>query len=178
MIGHQPQNPGDDMTRRFAYFNALTLNALIILAATGCNSILDTVVSVDADDVPPGEPRTGQIVVADSRNWGDDDYVVNSAAISGNDLTVEVSYSGGCRTHALTLVIAEAFAESDPVQLSAVLAHEADGDPCQAWLTEQYVFDLDLVRTRYRDAYGPGAGTVVLQIAGLTGDRLVYEFTS
>ena len=66
--------------------------------------------------------------------------------------------------------------ESDPVQLAAELVHEANGDPCEAWLTNTRVFDLDLVRTRYRQFYGPGPGTVVLQVEGLPGENLVYEF--
>ncbi len=151
-------------------------SSLIVLVATACNS-LDTV-AVDNDDVSPDTPQTGRVVVADSRTWGNDTYVVNSAAIEGDSLKIGVSYAGGCQPHAFTLVIAPSFAESDPVQLTAELAHEANNDACEAWLTVDYVFDLVLVRTRYREAYGSGAAKVVLQIAGVTAAGLVYEFTS
>ena len=151
-------------------------SSLIVLAATACSS-LDTV-AVDNDDVSPDTPQAGRVVVADSRTWGNDTYVLNSAAIEGDSLKIGVSYGGGCKTHAFTLVISPSFAESDPVQLAAELAHEANNDTCEAWLTVDYVFDLALVRTRYREAYGPGAAKVVLQIAGVTADALVYEFTS
>ena len=116
------------------------------------------------------------VVLVGSGDWGDDPYVVNSAAIDGDQLTIEVSYGGGCRRHAFTLVISESFRESDPVQLPAVLAHNANGDACEAWLTESHVFDLDLVRTRYRQFYGSGPGRVVLSIEGVPGGDLVYEF--
>ena len=116
------------------------------------------------------------VVVADGRSRGDDPYIVNSAALDGDRLTIEASYGGGCRTHVFTLVISESFRESDPVQLRAVLAHEANGDPCRAWLTESHVFDLSLIRTRYRQFYGPGPGRVVLHIEGVPGKHLVYEF--
>ena len=43
-------------------------------------------------------------------------------------------------------------------------------------LTNTRVFDLDLVRTRYRQFYGPGPGTVVLRVEGLSEESLVYEF--
>ena len=46
-----------------------------------------------------------------------------------------------------TVVISKTFRESDPVQLTTVLAHDANGDSCEAWLTESLVFDLALVRT-------------------------------
>ncbi|WP_419940267.1 hypothetical protein [Candidatus Palauibacter sp.] len=97
--------------------------------------------------VAPGVPESN-VVVADGRNRGDDPYVV----------------------------ISKTFRESDPVQLPALLAHDANGDSCDAWLTESLVFDLALVRTRYQQFYGPGSGKVVLRIAGVSGDDLVYEF--
>ena len=126
--------------------------------------------------VAPGVPESN-VVVADGRDRGDDAYVVNSAAVDGHGLTIEVSYAGGCRRHDFTLVISKTFLESDPVQLRAVLAHEANGDACEAGITESLDFDLALVRTRYQEFYGPGAGEVVLRITGVSGDDLVYEFT-
>ncbi len=136
-----------------------------LLAATGCrDSTLDPTVT------------GGNVVVADGRDRGDDPWVVNSAAIDGHRLTIDVSYTGGCRRHEFTLVISKSFRESDPVQLQAVLAHNANGDPCEAWLTESHVFDLTLIRTRYRQFYGPGPGRVVLRIEGVSGGNLLYEF--
>ena len=35
------------------------------------------------------------VVVADGRSRGDDPYVVNSAALDGDQLTIEASYGGG-----------------------------------------------------------------------------------
>ena len=136
-----------------------------LLVATGCRQ-------------PPLEPDMpgNNVVVVDGHDYGDDPYVANSAAIDGDQLTISVSYAGGCRNHIFTLVISESFMESDPVQLPAVLAHEANGDPCEAYPTESVVFDLALVRTRYRQSYGPGSGKVVLRIMGVPGDGLVYQF--
>ena len=107
---------------------------------------------------------------------GGDEFVLNNATITGDTLTISVSYGGGCETHEFTLVIAEAFIESSPVQLPVVLRHAAHGDPCEAWLTQSYAFDLTVIRTRYREAYGEGAGRVALQLNGAAGDPLVYEF--
>ena len=123
-----------------------------------------------------GDDSDDDVVIEDGRSRGNDPYVVNSAALDGDRLSIEVSYGGGCRDHAFTLVISKSFRESDPVQLAAVLAHEANGDPCEAWLTETHVFDLSLIKTRYRQFYGPGPGRVVLQIEGVSGEHLLYEF--
>ena len=140
---------------------------LSLFAAPGCRE----------STVAPGVPE-GNVVVADGRNRGDDPYVVNSAAVDGHRLTIEVSYAGGCRRHDFTLVISKTFRESDPVQLTTVLAHDANGDSREAWLTESLIFDLALVRARYQQFYGPGSGKVVLRITGVSGDDLVYEFTA
>ena len=136
-----------------------------LLAASGCGE------SGLGPDVPDNN-----VVLAGSGDWGDDHYVANSASVDGHGLTVEVSYAGGCRRHIFTVVISESFMESDPVQLAAELVHEANGDPCERWVTDTRVFDLDLVRTRYQQFYGPGPGTVVLRVEGLPGESLVYEF--
>ena len=136
-----------------------------LLAASGCGE----------SGLGPEVPENN-VVLAGAGDWGDDHYVANSAAVEGHALTVEVSYAGGCRRHIFTLVISQSFMESDPVQLPAELVHEANGDACEAWLTNVRVFDLDLVRTRYRQFYGPGPGTVVLRVEGLPREALVYDF--
>ena len=136
-----------------------------LLAAPGCRQI---VLAPDVHD--------RRVVIADGRSWGDDHHVVNSVALDGGRLTLEVSYAGGCASHAFTLVLSASFREADPVQLPAVLAHEANGDPCLAWLTETHAFDLALVRTRYRQFYGPGPGKVALHIEGTPDEQLVYAF--
>ena len=159
---------------------ALSAILAILLVAAGCTEPRTPggPTAVSADTPTPASPRAGSVVVAGTvTTLGDDGYVLNHAAISGDTLSVSVSYAGGCEIHALTLVIAASFSESSPVQLPAVLRHDANGDACEAWLTHSYAFDLAIVRTRYRAAYGPGPGRVTLQLDGVAADSLVYEFT-
>ena len=137
-----------------------------------------TAVAVPAPGSATAAPLAGAVVVANTgAAVGDDSYVLNAASVTDDMLTISVSYGGGCRTHALTLVISESFIETSPVQLSSVLAHYANNDPCEAFLTHSYTFDLSVVRTRYREAYGPGPGRVVLQLDSIPDGRLVYDFT-
>ena len=160
---HDPRIAGSPASAaRGAASVALLLGRLV---APGCRE------SALGPDVPESN-----VVLADGRERGDDPYIVNSLAVAGHRLTIKVSYAGGYRNHAFTLVISTSFGESDPVQLPVVLAHDANGDACEAWLTESHRFDLALVRARYRQFYGPGPGTVVLRIKGVLGDDLVYEF--
>ena len=103
-----------------------------------------------------------------------DPFAPNAAAVTGNVLTVSVSYSGGCRTHGFVLSAADSFLESSPVRLPMVLTHDAHEDPCEAYPTRQLRFDL----TRYRAAYGQDSGTVLLHLRPApAADRpLVYQF--
>ena len=159
---------------------ALSAMLPVLLAAVGCAEprTPGRPTAVSANTPAPVSPRAGSVVVAGTHTTlADDGYVLNHAAISGDTLSVSVSYAGGCETHALTLVIAASFTESSPVQLPAALRHNANGDACEAWLTHSYAFDLAIVRTRYRAAYGPGSGRVALHLVGVAADPLVYEFT-
>lgn len=108
--------------------------------------------------------------------WGDDDYVLNATAIAGDALTLNVSHGGGCATHRFTLVASEAFLESFRVQLAVLLAHDANGDACEAWLTEAYRFDLRVIRNRYREAFGQGPGEIVLLLDDTPSGPLVCGF--
>ena len=128
------------------------------------------------------DPPGGRVVIhedpAQERDrWGTDPFVVNAATIVGDTLTVNVSYGGGCRRHLLTLVASDVFMESHPVRLAAALAHDANGDLCRAWLTEDHDFDLTSIRRMYQDAYREDAGTIVLRLENAPEPELFYEFT-
>ena len=165
-------------------FPAACATLLVLFTPAGCGEMRapgePTLVSVGrTDGTAPAPSQAGRVVVAGTgATLGNDDYVLNSATITGDTLTISVSYSGGCRTHLFTLVIAASFVEASPVRLPAVLRHDANGDRCEAFPTESYAFDLALVRARYRAVYGPGAGRVALQLDAVPEDALVYEFTA
>lgn len=158
---------------------------LLVLAvawAAACGNDEDSPISTTPDQGPfVSGPRTGNVVfspgdVLSATQWGTDDYELNAAAVRGDTLAVTVSYSGGCRAHQFTLVAAEAFMESDPVQLSVAIAHDADGDPCEAYPTEDYHFILDPIKARYKASYGTGPGTIILGLDRAPVRPLVYAF--
>ena len=133
------------------------------------------------DDGLEKAKRRGATVIVDvgtdaTDKWGKDALELNEAAITGDTLAVEVSYSGGCRDHQFTLVASGVFMESDPVQLSVALAHNANDDPCEAWITEGYLFDLAPIKALYQKAYRQDSGIVVLQLKDAPAGALVYEF--
>lgn len=159
------------------------LFTLFVTFVVACGSDDGNPVSTTSATPSPDQPaaRVGYIVfspgdVRSTTQWGTDDYELNAAAVRGDTLAVSVSYSGGCIAHRFTLVAAEVFKESDPVQLDVAIAHDADGDPCEAYPTEDYHFILDPIKARYKASYGTGPGTIVLGLDRAPDRPLVYEF--
>ena len=130
--------------------------------------------SVPGGCEPPATPGyPGNVVVHhDAGPWGADSYRPGDAGIVGDTLRVTVSYGGGCADHAFTLVLADAFQMMDPPRLPATLAHQANGDPCEAWLTETLEFDL----TPLKELHG-GTGTVVLALVFADGTERELRYT-
>lgn len=158
---------------------------LTFLVTVGCRDMqhqgvdaLDTPDSVTPADILPSEPIDSVLVFTDDPGdtFGTDHFVINSATLTGDTLKINVSYGGGCEAHQLTLIASELFLETFPVQLNLSLAHNANGDPCEAWLTEAYLFDLTPIKRFYQESYRAEAGTVILNLEGLPAGLLTYEF--
>ena len=155
---------------------------VFFLSTIGCQQTKidpNGLTSVSTDDVIPDEtPYLGTVVigVADKK-FGTDDYTLNNATIDEDTLQINVSYGGGCEKHEMTLVASESFLESFPVQLPVSLAHNANGDNCEAWLTEDFNFDLTPIKTMYQEAYQQEAGTIILRLKDAPNTNLIYEFT-
>ncbi len=163
--------------------------AVIILCTLGCEELRDgiksnpdddtdnSIISISKDDVSPNEVYTGRVVITDAdENWGTDDYVLHAAAITDDTLRLTVSYAGGCETHEFTLVTSGAFLESSPVRLAISVAHNANDDPCEAFLTEVYDFDLTGIQALYQEVYQQAAGNIILLLENASNGQLVYQF--
>ena len=138
----------------------------------------ETPASVTSEETGSGEePRWGTVVTDpdDTGTLGSDEYELNAAAIRADTLAVTVSYSGGCQEHRFAVDASAAFRESDPVQLPVALAHEANDDACERWVTEDRLFDLTPLRERYEEEYQQASGVIVLHLDGASGD-LRYQF--
>ncbi|MXV76129.1 hypothetical protein F4Z99_17880 [Candidatus Poribacteria bacterium] len=158
----------------------------VLVFTIGCQQLNDQIktgpddpVSISVDDVNPDEIfYTGAVFVGDAGDrFGTDAYTLNSVTITDDTLNISVSYSGGCEAHQFTLVVSEEFLESFPVQLQVSIAHNANGDTCEAYPTENYRFDLTPIKTMYQAAYRQEAGTIILRLKDAPDGELVYEFT-
>ena len=108
--------------------------------------------------------------------WGTDAYTINASTVQDDILSVDVSYSGGCETHTFTLVAEERFLESLPVQLRVSLAHNANGDTCEALITEELHFNLTTIKAAYQKSYQKDTGAIVLRLKDAPPSDLTYEF--
>ena len=138
---------------------------------------MDNQVIDKTDDAADGAQNIGTVVFGFTPEaHGTDAYTINAATLQADTLTLNVSYSGGCETHAFTLVAEERFLESFPVQLRVSLAHNANGDTCQESITEDYHFDLTLLKEVYQTGYQTDTGTIVLRLKDAPPSDLAYDF--
>jgi hypothetical protein len=101
-----------------------------------------------------------------------DAFDLGSVSVTEDTLSVQVSYSGGCAPHYFRLCYEPYFLESEPVQSTLRLQHDAQGDPCEAYPTETREFDLTPLREAWRAAYGGESGTIILRL----GEGATYSF--
>jgi len=92
-----------------------------------------------------------------------DSATINEVSIDGDQLHLEVTYSGGCATHEFELYGSRVLLESYPVQAEILLSHDANDDPCDAITTEELVFDLLPLKQAYLQAY-VDEGPILLRI--------------
>ena len=162
----------------------LLLVILIAIPLFGCDRtqvemVPDDPVSISRTDVNPDEIfYTGTVFIGDAGDrFGTDKYALNSAMITEDTLNISVSYSGGCAKHQLTLIVSDTFLESFPVQLPVSIAHNANGDTCEAYPTENYRFDLTPIKTMYQETYRQAAGKIILRLKDAPDGEMIYEFT-
>jgi len=103
-----------------------------------------------------------------------DSFVFNDVNLIQNFLFLNVSYGGGCEEH-IFLLISTSFMESNPVQVNVVLSHEDNDDPCDAWITEEMIFNLLSLKKAYQEQYQLTFGKIILNLEGWK-DSLTYKF--
>ena len=166
--------------------NTIAYIFCVLISAIGCQQLdnqikvgPDDSVSVSVDDINSDEiVYTGAVFIGDAGDrFGTDKYALNFATITDDILNISVSYSGGCENHRFTLVVSDTFLESFPVQLSASIAHNANGDTCEAYPTDNYRFDLTPIKKMYQTAYRQEAGAIILRLKSAPDGELTYAFT-
>jgi hypothetical protein len=77
-----------------------------------------------------------------------DAFRMDSAYVSGDFLYLHISYSGGCRIHDFNLWKLPPGVFVDLPRIELLLAHEDNGDMCEAWLSDWLSYSLIPIRER------------------------------
>lgn len=140
--------------------SGLSLVVPFALLAAGCPS--------DAAPEPFGDCRADDGDPYDIGGAGD---TGDPVWIEADTLFVIVGHAGGCEAHDYRICWPDAaIMESDPVQVDLEVWHDANGDSCDAYLTETLAFDLTPLRDAWHDNYGAGPGTITIHLGGETVD--------
>jgi hypothetical protein len=149
-------------------------NLLFVFLATLLLFFCSTNTTGPADDVLLGGEYI--VIMVDDFALIDlkgDPLQINSITINEDTLTISVSYSGGCEQHNFDLFAAKAIMKSLPVQAQLILAHDANGDNCEAWITQTLDFNLSPLKEEYQKSYSQN-GSMFLRIA-TASDSTTYK---
>lgn len=97
-----------------------------------------------------------------------DDIILKGVELQGDTLVVRVMHGGGCKPHTYELLWNGGFQKSaaGEAQVELVLAHDANGDTCEALLNRTASFDLGPLEQRWREQNKGEHGAVELRFAG------------
>jgi hypothetical protein len=72
-----------------------------------------------------------------------DPVKINTVMVEGDFLVVNLSYSGGCKSHIIDLARVHPWCGTPPLPPPTFeIRHNANGDACEAWATETLKFDI------------------------------------
>ncbi len=122
---------------------------LIVIAAVSCKDLGD-------DENTPGVSEivvTGNLSAysdaASNRSTGTcDPFELKDVIITDDSVMITVSYSGGCKKHKFEIIWNETLSGTTPPQTRFIIIHDANGDMCEAYITETLGFPInDLTST-------------------------------
>ncbi len=100
-----------------------------------------------------------------------DAFEIKSAEIIGNDLILNVTFSGGCQEHEFKAYSNNTYMKSMPPILGVFIAHNANNDNCREVVEKTLRFDLTSVKYPGKDS----DYTLMIRINNWKGD-LEYKY--
>ncbi len=104
-----------------------------------------------------------------------DDYAITNVDVSGDQLILDVQYSGGCLKLYRKFQVLNHFLESYPVKVDSKLIHERNNDNCKVLVSQKEIFNLVPLKQFYNDCYGSNSGIIILNINNYK-EEVKYEF--
>lgn len=116
------------------------------LALFACKDKSEMVAAATTEAAPAEKQKEAVVkpVIVDPEYKGreTDAFSIKAASLTGDILTITVSYGGGCEEHVFELYSDKKYMKSLPPQLNLVLEHDANKDACRAMITQDLKFDL------------------------------------
>jgi hypothetical protein len=104
-----------------------------------------------------GKSNQPSVIITDtpSESIQLDPFGLEGIAIVEDTISLNVTYSGGCKEHCFSLYMSPAsFLESSPVQANLYLRHNSNGDACEAFINKAVSFNLRPIAELYKSLYG------------------------
>jgi hypothetical protein len=111
---------------------------LIIKPLSNYSGIISTVKLIEGNNT--------DIITRDMLN-------VNSISLNRDELKLNISYSGGCKEHAVELYALKEIQKSNPAQVTLLLSHNSNGDMCEAYITKTVPFDLNVLKSYLKSVH-------------------------
>jgi hypothetical protein len=120
-----------------------SLVLLVMVSLFACKNRKSTASSQSVKQAIPKD-----VIIHESYNLPKDnaDFEITSAQISGDLLTLIVTYSGGCKEHVFSAHATRMYMKSMPPQLGLMIEHVDNDDTCRSLVTDTLVFNLVPVR--------------------------------
>jgi hypothetical protein len=126
---------------------------LSIVAFTSCKTAREKEAQTKAAQYPQGE------LVANFDSFRNSaSFTITHVAIDGNNMIIDVEYSGGCEKHEFKLLGSEMIQKSLPPQRGVMLWHNNNGDSCRSIVEEKLTFDIS--------AFAYEGGEIILNLDG------------
>ncbi len=102
-----------------------------------------------------------------------DQVSINKVVLRGDNLTLKVSYGGGCEEHDFALIAQTTNMSILPIHVFVLLSHNANGDNCLAWLSRDLTFNL----VPLKRAHSKITDTIIIHLIGVE-QLITYKLRS
>lgn len=116
----------------------------------------------------PGEMKITAIIGEKSKT--SDPFTISSVSVDGNTMTIEVTYSGGCKDHSFQMTGSSMIAKSLPPIRTIQLTHASGGDECKKMIIQQIKVDVSAL------AYKQESGSEIFLTLEGWKEKIKYTF--
>jgi hypothetical protein len=184
--------PFFDRFRKMSRLLGLTL-VLLLLSCVACsrdeddvlNSQAVTDTNIDNADVvinpfevgpETAKPLNMQVDASGMFSRQSDSFDVEATELYGDLLKLVVAYGGGCETHRFVVWTDNSFSQSQPPVIKLFVAHDSNGDTCEALIQRALWIDLSPIKTAFLKANPDQTSGVVSIELENNGSSVQYRF--